>query len=80
MVLTVVIVIQMRLNGYQRFLNHSILGAVHIRYASISHIFVSSQAATLLFIVNRFVSAMSVVSPPSADDDYQHFVKEYHNQ
>jgi hypothetical protein len=86
MVLTVVILIQTRLNRYQRqknrcvaFFNHSKLGAVPIRYASISYKFVSSQAATLLFIDNRFVSAMSVVSPPSADDDYQHFVKDYHH-
>jgi hypothetical protein len=76
MVLTVIILIQKRLNRYQQqknrcvaFLNHSKLGAVPIRHASISHKYVSSQAATLLFIDNRFVLAMSVVSPPSADDD-----------
>jgi hypothetical protein len=50
MVLTVVILIQKQKNRCVAFLNHSKLGAVPIRYASINHKFVSSQAATSLLL------------------------------
>jgi hypothetical protein len=54
MVLTVVVIlIQKRKNRCVAFLNHSKLGAVPIRYASINHkFFVSSQAATSLLLTN----------------------------